>query len=87
MGKHRAAKANTPPFPLRLEEEYNQVRAAAQSKANGDGFDYGIEQDPYFKSFRHFMLPRRENRNGHELRCEVVSCELLVKCQPGHGPC
>jgi hypothetical protein len=23
---------------------------------------------------------------GHELTCEVVSCESLDRCQPGHGP-
>jgi hypothetical protein len=32
------------------------------------------------------MLPQRKNRYGFELRCEVVECENLDRCQPGHGP-
>lgn len=65
---------------------YVAARAEAQAKANATGLDHGIEANDVFKTWRVFMLPRRENRYGHELRCEVVSCESLAKCQQGHGP-
>ncbi len=56
--------------------KYKAAREDAQKKAN---------ETDLFKSFHVFMLPKRVNRCGHELRCEVVSCEILEKCQPGHG--
>jgi len=66
--------------------KYKEALEGAQKKANETGFDYGLERNDLFKSFHVFVLPRRENRCGHELRCEVVSCVYLDKCQPGHGP-
>lgn len=69
-----------------MQSDYQTARAEAQAKANATGFDHGLERNDLFKSFRVFMLPRRENRCGHELRCEVVSPERLDACQPGHGP-
>lgn len=65
-------------------DNYKSVRAEAQKQADELGFDFGVERDAF--GFRSFMLPRRENRYGHEVRCEVVSCSNLAKCQPGHGP-
>lgn len=65
---------------------YHAARAEAQTKANADGFDRGLECNDLFKSWHSFMLPQRKNRYGHELRCEVVSCETFNRCQPGHGP-
>lgn len=65
---------------------YVAARAKAQADANADGFDRGLEANDLFKVYRSFMLPQRQNRCGHELRCEVVSCEILDRCQPGHGP-
>lgn len=65
---------------------YTRARAEAQAKANETGYDYGLERNDLFKSFHTFMMPRRENRTGHELRAEVVSCEHLDRCKPGHGP-
>ncbi len=65
---------------------YTQARSEAQRLANADGFDRGLERNDLFKSFHTFMLPQKQNRSGHELRCEVVSCENLDRCQPGHGP-
>ena len=41
-------------------------------KAREMGLDYGLEWNEYSKDFRSFMLPKPENRYGHELRCEVV---------------
>ncbi len=64
---------------------YRAARAMAQASANADGFDRGIERNDIFKSFSVFMLPRREHRRGHELRCEVVCCEIIEKTQAGHG--
>jgi hypothetical protein len=66
--------------------KYQAARAEAQAKANELGFDYGLERNDVFKTFSVFMLPRRENRYGFELRCEVVSCEVPGKTQAGHGP-
>jgi hypothetical protein len=65
---------------------YQAARSTAQRQANADGFDRGIEANNLFKIFTICMLPARENRQGFELRCEVVSCETLEKCQKGHGP-
>ncbi len=65
---------------------YHTARAAAQTLCNYDGFDRGLEANELFKSWRSFMLPQRQNRFGFELMCEVVSCEILDKCQVGHGP-
>ena len=65
---------------------YRACRAEAQALANELGFDYGVEVNDLFHTFRHFMLPAKQHRTGHELRCEVVTCENLEKCQLGHGP-
>ena len=64
---------------------YEQARAEAQQKANAIGMDYGVERNRTFGTFAVFMLPGRDNRFGHELRCEVVTSELQNH-KPGHGP-
>lgn len=63
---------------------YEQAKSQAQKYADEYGFDYGVEK--LGNDYGCFMLPRRENRFGRELSCEVVSCTVLAKCQPGHGP-
>ncbi len=63
---------------------YTEARVKAQANANEMGYDYGLEYNPIFKNYRCFMLPRKENRYGHETRCEVVYPERNAK--PGHGP-
>lgn len=63
---------------------YKEARAEAQHRANQTGYDYGVEHDAF--GYHAFALPRRENRYGHELRCEVVHCEVLSRCAKGHGP-
>ncbi len=68
---------------IQTGRDYQTVRNSAQALANELGFDYGIELDAF--GYRHFMLPRRENRYGHETRCEVVSPERIERSQPGHG--
>lgn len=73
---------NTPEFV----SKYKLVRAEAQGLCNADGFDRGIEPDDLYKTWRHFLLPEKHDRYGHEVTCEVVSCMHIDKCQPGHGP-
>ena len=68
------------------QARYQEARKLAQESANALGFDFGLERNDIFKYYHVFILPRRENRYGHETRCEVVMCENLDKCQPGHGP-
>lgn len=68
------------------QKKYQAARAEAQKLANESGFDYRLERNDPFKTFMIGMLPARKNRYGFETRCEVVSCENLSKCQPGHGP-
>jgi hypothetical protein len=65
---------------------YIASRATAQGIANRTGFDIGIECNELFRTWNTWTLPMRKNRCGHELTCEVVSCENLDRCQPGHGP-
>lgn len=65
---------------------YTAARAEAQRKANETGYDYGLEANDLFREWRSFMLPQKQNRRGHELMCEVVSCEVLDRCKYGHGP-
>lgn len=62
---------------------YEEAKKEAQSRANSTGLDYGIEKNAFGYSV--FMLPKQGNRFGHELRCEVVSCQDPAKVQPGHG--
>lgn len=66
---------------------YNEAKRQAQALANETGNDYGVEASPYSEGgHRFFRLPQARHRQGYELRCEVVSCEVLARCAPGHGP-
>ena len=67
---------------IKASKDYHEVRAAAQAEADQLGFDYGLEFNKLFKTFNAFMLPKRENRYGHELLCEVVYSN---NPKPGHG--
>lgn len=66
--------------------DYEAVRAHAQERANRLGMDHGIERNRLMGYYRAFLLPRRQSRCGHELRCEVVYPTSLESCKPGHGP-
>lgn len=66
--------------------KYHAARADAQRRANETGFDHMVLANDLFKSFDVSMLPGKKHRSGSELRGEVVSCENLAKCHPGHGP-
>ena len=69
------------PMSPALAKEYRLAKIIAQQESNRDGFDRGIEiNGPWVHVF---MLPRKKNRTGHELRCEVVSSEGVP--QKGHG--
>lgn len=78
--------AKLPPgkTPERDAEDYRVCRAMAQRLANEDGMDRGVERHAF--GWHRFLLPQRKYRQGHELSCEVVSCENLTRCAPGHGP-
>jgi hypothetical protein len=65
---------------------YSKIRAEAQERANATGLDHGLEPNDVLKQWRVFMLPARQYRYGHELTCEVVTCENLDACKSGHGP-
>lgn len=65
---------------------YDEAYQAACKRAVELGTDQGIEKNQYTTGgFRVFMLPRPENRCGHELRCEVVTPALAkaVRCADG----
>lgn len=66
--------------------QYKAARDAAQTLADRDGFDRGLEWNAVIGEWHTFILPQRDNRCGFELRCEVVSCSDLARCRPGHGP-
>lgn len=63
---------------------YEEAKKKAQAAADEYGFDYGVEK--LGDAYHTLMLPAVGYRFGHELHCEVVSCTILSKCRPGHGP-
>lgn len=65
---------------------YERCRAEAQRLANETGFDFGIQRNTMCGGYEPFTLPDRKHRCGFELSCEVVHCEILERCQAGHGP-
>jgi hypothetical protein len=52
---------------------YHDAEDYAIDQANASDLDVGIERNPLFGTFQVFFLPRPENRQGHELRCQVVT--------------
>ena len=51
---------------------YNEALRAAVTMARTHKQEVGLERNPLFGNYSVFLLPRPENRSGHELRCEVV---------------
>lgn len=68
-------------------DKYRAARTEAQARANATGCDVGLEANDLFQYWNTFLLPARQYRNGHELRCEVVMPDTIVGNQPGHGAC
>lgn len=53
---------------------YEQAWSAAYAMAAKTGIDVGIELSNVLHphGYRTFFLPKKENRSGHEIQCEVV---------------
>lgn len=62
---------------------YEEIKAQARERANATGYDQGIEK--LGNEYRTWMLPGVKYRFGHELRCEVVHCDIAANVKPGHG--
>lgn len=65
-----------------FKDNYHEIRAKAQAEANATaqaypeyarkgGCQFGIEKHCF--GYSYFRLPLPQNRQGHELRCEVVT--------------
>ena len=56
-------------------DTYEQAFSDAQSQANASGCDFGLRKAKWFNKIRWVVerLPKAENRQGSELRCQVVS--------------
>ena len=65
-----------------MESDYKCARSYAQKQADKIGWDYGIEWNTIYKYWHTFPLPRRENRYGHEVKCEVIYSN---NPKEGHG--
>jgi hypothetical protein len=78
MRKSRKTQA-----PASNPEAYYRAYQEACLGAYATGMDHGIENNAF--GFRSFMLPRPENRSGHELRCEVVTPELAKGMRRADG--
>jgi len=91
MANSKRTKAKQDPTAWRYTEKaretYTAAKLVAQARANETGFDHGIEWNDVFKACSVRMLPSKQHRSGSELRCEVVMCSDISKCQKGHGPC
>lgn len=69
MGKTTSRAWRESPEGIR---KYRETRARAQALADELGLDHGVEPLDHYQEWRHFMLPSRKYRFGHELSCEVV---------------
>lgn len=65
--------------------EYKDAFAYAQKEANASGMSRGIEKPiPPYRQWSVITLPRPQNRNGHELRCQVVATEHVDRVARGY---
>ena len=56
---------------------WEEARRTAETQANKYGIAYGITAPTAFeKGWGILMLPKPENRQGFELRCEVVEPKI-----------
>ncbi len=60
--------------------DYHEARRYAQERANSLGLPFGIEAANEYGRKGHTvkLLPRPENRQGWEMRCEVVDPERVL---------
>lgn len=56
-------------------DSYREARATAQTFANRSGLSVGVEKPTAYQSWTTKLLPRPENRQGHELAIECVDPE------------
>jgi hypothetical protein len=59
-------------YTVAAQEDYAEVKQAAQRAANELGRDVGIEGNDLWCTYGWFYLPNPEHRTGAELTCEVV---------------
>ena len=52
---------------------YDEAFVKAVAQADRLNMDVGIERDALNGGYTTLLLPRPENRRGHELRCQVVT--------------
>ncbi len=67
-----------------METNYEAAWAEARRRADLTGFDHGLQDLGPHGGWTVFCLPRKRNRSGHELTCEVV-CPLARLPREGHG--
>jgi len=66
-------------------ESYKEAFAYAQGEANKSGISRGIEKPvPPYNQWNVIVLPRPQNRNGHELRCQLVATEHVDRVARGY---
>lgn len=65
-------------------KSYNEMKNYAQQRADETGYDFGIQK--LGQEYSVFMLPEKKYRFGRDLKCEVVMCTKLERCEKGHGP-
>ena len=63
---------------------YAEAIEQAQQRADASGRDYGVAHNALLHGYYVVPLPRRENRYGAEVRCEIVCPSTWA--EPGHGP-
>lgn len=56
-------------------KEYKAAKDFAIGKVREMRIAYGIEKNKLFNTWSVFMLPKKENRYGFELRCEALEPE------------
>lgn len=64
---------------------YGEAFKVAQEEANASGMSRGIEKPiPPYNQWSVITLPRPQNRNGHELRCQLVATEHADRVARGY---
>jgi len=65
---------------------YEEAFVHAQREANASGISRGIEKPvpPCKSEWTVIVLPRPQNRFGHELRCQVVATEHVDRVARGY---